>query len=91
MEKDAGTDRVVRVLAEYLQANPSACDTADGIGRWWIGAYRFSAEELVQALERMKRQGLLEELVAVDGRLRYRRCASEAQLRAIVAGPGTRH
>lgn len=91
MEDDAGTDRVVRVLAEYLQANPSACDTADGIGRWWIGAYRFSAEELVQALERMKRQGLVEELVAADGRLRYRRSATDAELRALAAGPETRH
>jgi hypothetical protein len=29
MENDAGTDRVVRVLAEYLQANPPADYTTE--------------------------------------------------------------
>jgi len=75
MESGAGTDRVVCVLAEYLQAHPFACDTLDGIGRWWVGEYRFSTGELAQALGQMKKQGLIEELTAADGRLRYRRCA----------------
>lgn len=86
---------VVRALARYLRANPLACDTADGIGRWWMGPDRVSTADLMKALDYMKRHGLMEEVFAVDGRTRYRRCASEAQLQAAIEGPdpdtATRH
>jgi UDP-N-acetylenolpyruvoylglucosamine reductase len=81
----------VRVLVEYLRAHPFACDTVDGISWWWIGEYGFSTTELMQALEQMKKQGLVEELAAADGRLRYRRCASDDQLRAAVDSADTGH
>lgn len=86
---------VVCALARYLRANPLACDSLEGIGRWWLAAHPVTAEELVRALCWMKEQGLVEELVAVDGRLRYRRRAPEAVLDAAIEGfsntAGTRH
>jgi hypothetical protein len=85
----------VRALARYLLANPQACDTPDGILRWWLAAYSVSMEELLSALEWMKQQGLVEELLAADGRLRYRRSATDDRLAAIAgdrpAEPATRH
>jgi len=86
---------VVCALARYLRANPLACDSLEGIGRWWLAAHPVTPEELVIAVGWMKEQGLVEELVAADGRLRYRRGASEAVLDAAIAAycsaSGTRH
>ena len=52
-------------------------------------------EELVQALSWMEEQGLVEELEAADGRLRYRRRGPDAMFQAMIATycdpPATRH
>lgn len=83
---------VARAVAVYVRANPLACDAADGIRRWWLGVADVPMETLVRALDWMTRQGLMEELVAADGRQRHRRCASDAQLEAglrqLDSGPG---
>jgi hypothetical protein len=75
---------VVCALARYLRANPLACDSLDGIGRWWLAAHPVTPEELVQALSWMREQGLVEEIVAADGRLRYRRCGPETMFDAAI-------
>jgi hypothetical protein len=76
---------VVCELARYLRANPLACDSLEGISRWWLAAYRVPSEELLVALRWMTVHGLVEEIAAADGRLRYRRGASEATLDAAIA------
>ena len=95
MDCDPETLVIVSTLAQYLRVNPLACDTADGICRWWLGEDPATAEKLVQALDWMKRHGLVEELMAADGRLRYRRRATDAQLQATIDARGstsmTRH
>ena len=80
MSDDPEMIMIVCALARYLRASPLACDTADGISRWWLASQSVSTEKLLQALGWMKRQGLVEEMVAVDGRVRYRRVASDEQL-----------
>ena len=86
---------VVCALARYLRANPLACDSLDGISRWWLAAHPVTPEELVEALSWMKEQGLVEELEAADGRLRYRRRGPEAMFQAMIAAycepSATRH
>jgi hypothetical protein len=86
---------VVRALAQYLRANPLACDSLDGIGRWWLAGHDLGPEDLMQALAWMKERGLVEVLVAADGRLRYRRRATDAVLDALIEtqpdDTGTRH
>ncbi len=78
----------IRALASYLRVRPNACDTADGIRRWWLpDGLAPTADELEKALTWMKQQGLIDETVAADGRVRYRRCASDAQLEAAAAQP----
>ena len=86
---------VVCALAMYLRANPLACDSLEGISRWWLAAHPATLEELVRALSWMKAQGIVEELVAADGRLRYRRRGPEARLDVAIDAycgiSGTRH
>ena len=73
----------IRALARYLRDHPNACDSADGIRRWWLpDGLAVRADELEKALTWMKQQGLIDETVAADGRVRFRRCASDAQLAA---------
>ena len=34
---ESGQDAaIVKQLARYLRENPLACDTLDGIARWWL-------------------------------------------------------
>lgn len=85
MHDGSEIDAVVRSLGRYLRDNPAACDSAEGIRRWWFADGHVVAEdELDKALNRMKQRGLIEETIAVDGRVRYRRIASDEQLAAVV-------
>lgn len=81
---------LVRTLAGYLRDNPNASDSAEGIRRWWFAdGVVVAADELDKALRWMKQNGLVSETVAADGRVRYRRCCSDAQLDAVAhAGNG---
>jgi hypothetical protein len=86
MNDETSHNRIMRALADYLKANPLASDTADGIRRWWLGTeWAPSLDEVARALETMKTMGLIKVTYAADGRQRYSRCASDAQLAAFVA------
>jgi hypothetical protein len=78
----------VRELAKHWCANPLACDTTDGMLRWWLSATGVTRKEAVaSALAWMKRRGLVEELRATDGRIRFRRASGvETRLRRLAAG-----
>lgn len=93
MDDDDAASACVSSLAGYLRANPQACDTAEGIRRWWFGTeHEVAMSELQDALEWMKRRGAIEEIVAVDGRRRYRRLADDAVLAVLShPGPSARH
>jgi hypothetical protein len=58
MRDDEGSTLIQKVIYEigvYLQQNPEAKDTVEGIRRWWIprGEERFSEEEVRSALDLM--------------------------------------
>ena len=80
MGNDPEVLAIACALARYMSANPLASDTPDGIYRWWLGPDHGSMPKLLQALDWMKARGLMEEQVALDGRTRYRRTASDEQL-----------
>ncbi len=76
---------VAQELVGYLLTHPGACDTADGIARWWFEREdTVSVQEVKQTLEALVLQGLLEASSSVDGRVRYRRRADEAALKAFL-------
>jgi len=82
----ANERKVVACLQAYLLTNPHACDTADGIRRWWLdGQEDVSMEALLRTLERMTQAGLVETIAAADGRRRYRRTGSDAAFAAWLA------
>lgn len=89
---------LVRHLARYLRTNPFACDTCEGIERWWLASDPpLALPQLQQALDWMVARALLERLPAADGRVRYRRApldqAGEDTLRRLAEGaaPGALH
>jgi Fe2+ or Zn2+ uptake regulation protein len=83
--------RVVHALAEYLLAHPQASDTAEGIARWWLRADpQVSAAQLQQALDWMEGKGLINKVVAGDGRVRWRRSEDAAAFERAVADLGVK-
>ena len=80
-----------RALASYLRVHPNASDMAEGIRRWWLPEPELVTEdELDEALNWMQLQGLIEAVVAADGRVRFRRICSDTQLGALLPPPTTR-
>jgi hypothetical protein len=64
--------RRVAEVEDYLRRNPLACDTLEGIARWWVGD-EADVDDIEAALNWMERHGLVERVVAADGRVRFRR------------------
>jgi hypothetical protein len=78
---------IARAVVAHVKANPLASDTQAGIAHWWLEpGTAVSEEALAEALRLLTRAGVLEELQAADGRTRYRRCASDRELEALLAG-----
>ncbi len=77
---------LVRTLARYMRHQPLARDSAEGIHRWWLpDGHTVTAEEIEKALDWMKHNNLVSETVAADGRVRFSRAASDAELDAVIA------
>jgi hypothetical protein len=64
-------ETVIEALRRYTSDNPHACDTPDGIARWWLQG-RHTPSVVALALERLGADALLERRPAADGRVRYR-------------------
>ena len=75
----------IRALVRYVQRNPSGSDTAEGIARWWLDDETVPTGHVISALDWMIENGLLEVVAATDGRWRYRRIATDAQLEGVLA------
>jgi len=85
---DAGASDVtatVRGVAAYLSRNPDASNTLDGIARWWLDDETIPIDHVKRALDWMQARHLLKVVVAADGRLRYRRSATDAELAQALA------
>lgn len=63
---------IVQNLSRYLRSHPDACDTPEGIARWWLDE-EAPLPALDAALEWMSACGVVEALPAADGRVRWRR------------------
>lgn len=83
--------RVVHALAAYLLAHPQASDTAEGIARWWLRSdAQLSSALLQQALDWMEGKGLIDKVVAGDGRVRWRRSEDAVAFERAVAELGVK-
>jgi len=70
---DALTAAVADAVLRYLDANPNAADTAEGIHEWWLNRELASArkEQVRRALERLVAQGTLERRLLTGGQVLY--------------------
>ena len=74
---------IVQHLSRYLQNHPEACDTPEGIARWWwIDADPPPLAVVEAALGWMAACGVIESSRAADGRTRYRRASDAGDLAA---------
>jgi hypothetical protein len=79
-----GTSHLVIGLAKYLEANPNASDTLEGICMWWLGGQSESAE-IQDALDFLVGAGLVERVFAMDGRCRYRRSMRSGDMGSVAS------
>ena len=85
MDDDPLVMVVIRAVAGYLRDNPRACDTAEGIRRWWLPpGLECTTDTVLTALEWMKRHALIDMTTAADGRQRFSRSRSGEPLEALL-------
>ncbi len=96
---DENRSALICRLVAYVRAKPFACDSCEGIARWWLGLH-LSADcnEVQQAIDWLVAAGAMQRLPAADGRIRYRRGQSErasdealAVLQSIYGNYGDQH
>lgn len=73
MASGTETAALVLLLCRYWRTNPLACDTADGIARWWLSARQAATPaEVDAALAALEARQLVERMVGRDGRVHFR-------------------
>jgi hypothetical protein len=51
-------EAVAAAILDHLARHPEACDTIEGIARWWLGAQtRATLDEIASALQALERKG----------------------------------
>lgn len=76
MEPTPSEWRLVTKLSKYWVEHPFACDTCEGLRRWWLpDGLDASPDVLATALAWMVTQNLAAASTAADGRIRFRRRA----------------
>ena len=69
-----------RALSRYLRANARACDTADGIARWWMpSGFNVSETEVLLLLDELREKDLMTRFSTLEGRWLYRRSRIDAR------------
>lgn len=69
-----------RALSRYLRANVQACDTVDGIARWWMpSGFNVSETEVLLLLDELREKGLMTRFSTLEGRWLYRRSSIDAR------------
>lgn len=65
---DPHVEKIVQEILAYLERNPQAADTAEGIERWWLrGTQDHSAGLVARALEILVARGDIERVRSAHG------------------------
>lgn len=79
MKHDESVSEIVRLqdaILHYLQINPNAVDTLDGIINWWFpeqGYEQVGAESVYQALEQLIADKMVKKVPLINGAVLYKR------------------
>lgn len=70
-------DTVAQQILRYLDEHPQACDTLEGVARWWVMSQQLtdSVKAVRQALAQLEAEGAITEQQAADGRILYQAMA----------------
>lgn len=61
--------QLAAAILDYVERNPDAADTVDGVSRWWLGPNNSaSRDDVLHALERLVAEERLLKRVSPDGR-----------------------
>lgn len=73
--EEAKIARLREAILDYLQRNPEAADTLEGIVSWWLPAepVRVEASRVERALEQLVAEGFAVKSVLVEGTVLYAR------------------
>jgi hypothetical protein len=74
----AGFDALIAAIVKYLDDNPTATDTAEGIRNWWLRGSNASADDVAVALERLVRAGQIQKVESQQRTVYRRRARSDA-------------
>ena len=62
---------IERAIRRYCAEHARACDTVEGVCRWWLAGLRCSPEEVERVLALLARRGELSVRTLSDGRQLY--------------------
>lgn len=77
MDPHADVLLAMRCLIDHWSQFPQACDTVEGIHRWWLGPdLAATPSDVAAALAWLEHHGAIDSVAAADGRVRFRRGAA---------------
>ena len=74
MSNNDTREQIEQLILSYLNRNPDASDTLEGIARWWLELERIetSVEEVAAACQNLEKLGLLKKSKNSIGSMLYR-------------------
>lgn len=90
--RDATWETALKILL-YLEENPNAADTAEGILQWWLldRAIVEAESDVGHALERLVKQNLIVVVQGADARCHYHLNAEQSgEIRELIREAGRR-
>ena len=75
---------IERAIRRYCAEHARACDTVEGVRRWWLDGLRCSPEEVERVLALLARRGELSVRTLSDGRRLY--ACSSRHLQRVSSG-----
>lgn len=69
--------KIARDILRYIEKNPEATDTAEGITKWWL-ADKYSVSEVAEALSELVEEGAVSQRPGKNSQTVYKKKARRA-------------
>lgn len=71
MDEHSDFAHIINAISAYVEANPYAADSQEGITRWWLRGQVYKEDVVHKALETLVKHGLLKRQINPDGAVIY--------------------